>query len=506
MFQFTYGACGNTNNVLTNGDFTSGGTGWTVTGAWTYSFGWANSPVGGGGNIQQAIALTGFVQLTFGLEVNVGSMILSSNLGLIDFYTFGGQKSVVFDATGMTNLNFFFGSANGGRIQNVIVRPISSDVRIAGLDANGDFIYFIDPPASKVITDGFITFALDWIDPPPFGCYSFAVYDPCQCSQFGFIGDDFDTPNQFVVSVGGAGNVDVSGGEMTVTNSGVSAVTVLRKDVLCVGVEYDITYTLSGMAVGDTFRLASGTANGILRNADGTYTETLTVTATNDLPQDLRFVFAFVGGLHAVTLDEFSIEASEPIITYQSVQFEFTDTLNCNNCTVLVEACGNGNQLNFGFDGSGFKPSIRIEGTLRGTGYPSTRTQYEFATGKRVVPYARLRKARSLLFGAPEYVHDFMQTLIALDNVYINGRLSHCEDDEYPTPSLEADVDFATVTMTFSDKTELTEKRPCAATADIGCETGGFGVTFSGTGGLSWGGGVSNKAEAINGLILTYNG
>ena len=507
MFQFTYGACGNTANVLTNGDFTSGGTGWTVTGAWTYSFGWANSPVGGGGNIQQAISLTGFVELTFGLRVNVGSMVLSSNLGIIDFYTFGGQKSVVFDATGMTNLNFFFGSANGGALQNVIVRPISSDVRVAALDSDGNFIDFIGSGLTRTITDGFITFNIDWADiDPDLGCFRLAVYDPCQCSQFGFIGDDFDTPNQFVVSVGGAGNVDVSSGEMTVTNSGVSAVTVLRKDVLCVGVAYDITYTLSGMAAGDTFRLASGTANGILRNADGVYTETLTVTATNDLPQDLRFVFAFVGGLHAVTLEDFSIEASEPIITYQSVQFNLTDALSCNNCTVLVEACGNGNQLNFGFDGSGFKPSIRIEGTLRGTGYPSTRTQYEFATGKRVVPYARLRKARSLLFGAPEYVHDFMQTLIALDNVYINGRLSHCEDDEYPTPSLEADVDFATVTMTFSDKTELTEKRPCAATADIGCAVGGYGVAYSGTGGLSWGGGVSNKTEAINGLILTYNG
>jgi hypothetical protein len=452
--------------------------------------------------------LTGFVELTFGLRVNVGSMVLSSNLGLIDFYTFGGQKSVVFDATGMTNLNFFFGSANSGALQNVIVRPISSDVRVATFSAEGVFIGFISSVnLSKTITDGFITFGGIWDSiVPPDGCYYLAVYDPCQCSQFGFIGDDFDTPNQFVVSVGGSNNVDVSGGEMTVTNSGVSAVTVLRKDVLCVGVAYDITYTLSGMAAGDTFRLASGTANGILRNSDGVYTETLTVTATNDLPQDLRFVFAFVGGLHAVTLEDFSIEASEPIITYQSALFNFVTDPDCLNCTVLVEACGNGNQLNFGFDGSGFKPSIRIEGTLRGTGYPSTRNQYEYATGKRVVPYARLRKARSLLFGAPEYVHDFMQTLIALDNVYINGRLSHCEDDEYPTPSLEADVDFATVTMTFSDKTELTEKRPCAATADIGCETGGFGVTFSGTGGLSWGGGVSNKAEAINGLILTYNG
>lgn len=506
-FQFTYGACGNTNNVLTNGDFTSGGTGWTVTGAWIYLFGWARSPLGGGGNIQQAIALTGFVELTFGLEVNVGSMVLSSNLGIIDFYTFGGSKSVVFDATGMTNINFFFGSAGGGALQNVIVRPISSDVRVGVFNANDVFIDFIGSGITRTITDGFITFNIDWADiEPDLGCFKLAVYDPCQCSQFGFIGDDFDTPNQFIVTVGGSNNADVSGGDMTVTNSGVSAVTVVRRNVLCVGVAYEVTYTLTNMAAGDTFRLASGTANGILRTADGTYTETITVTATNDQPQDLRFVFGFVGGLHAVTLNGFSIEAVEPIITFESVQFQLTDTISCNNCTVLVEACGNGDQLNFGFEGSGFKPSIRIEGTLRGTGYPSTRTQYEFATGKRVVPYARLRKARSLLFGAPEYVHDFMQTLIALDNVYINGRLSYCEDDEYPTPSLEADLDFGTVTMTFSDKTELTEKRPCAATADIGCDGLGFGITFTGTGGLSWGGGVSNKAEALNGLVLTYNG
>jgi hypothetical protein len=507
-FQFTYGACGNTNNVLTNGDFTSGGTGWTVSGAWTYSFGWANSPGGGAGSIEQAIALTGFVEVTFGLEVNAGSMLLSSNLGLIDFYTFGGSKSVVFDATGMNNLNFFFGTAAGGRIQNVIVRPISSDVRVAALDSDGNFLDYITGPLTKTITDGFITFNIQWDpDDTDNGCYSLAVYDPCQCSQFGFIGDDFDTPNQFVVSVGGAGNVDVSGGDMTVTNSGVSAVTVLRQNVLCVGTEYTLTYTLTNMSVGDSFRFAAGTANGILRTADGTYTETITVTAANDNPQDLRFVFGFVGGLHAVVLNGFSIEAVTPIATYESVQFRLTDAADCANCTVLVSACGNGDQFNFGFDGTGFKPQIRLDGTLRGSGYPSTRTEYEYSTGKRVVPYARLRKARSLLFGAPEYVHDFMQTLIAIDNVYINGALSYCEDSEYPTPSMDDNVDYSTVTMTFSAKTELTEKRPCAATADIGCPTSGvYGVTYSGTGGLPWGVGAANKAEAINGLILTYNG
>jgi len=506
-FQFTYGACGNTNNVLTNGDFTSGGTGWTVVGAWTFSFGWANSPLGGGGSIQQAISLTGFVELTFGLEVNAGSMLLSSNLGLIDFYTFGGSKSVVFDATGMTNINFFFGTAAGGRIQNVILRPIDGKGRAVVLNLDGSVASMITDQSWFTISDGFLTVAIkDWDSLNlPDGCYRIAIADPCQCSQFGFIGDDFDTPNQFVVSVGGSNNVDISGGEMKVLNNGVTAITVLRKNVLCVGTAYTITYTLTDMQAGDSFRFASGSANGILRTADGTYTETITVTATNDNLQDLRFVFGFAGGLHLVRLSGFTISAVTPVATYTSVPFQLTDKAGCS-CTVLVEACGNGNQLNFGFDGTGFKPTIRLDGTLRGSGYPSTRTEYEYSTGKRVVPYARLRKARSLMFGAPEYVHDFMQTLIALDNVYINGALSYCEDSEYPTPSLEQDVDFAMVTMTFSAKTELTEKRPCAAQADIGCLDGTYGVTYSGTGGLPWGGGAANRAEAINGLILTYNG
>jgi hypothetical protein len=57
----------------------------------------------------------------------------------------------------------------------------------------------------------------------------------------------------------------------------------------------------------------------------------------------------------------------------------------------------------------------------------------------------------------------FMQILTLIDNVYIDGVNKHCEDDEYPTISFEADTDMGSVTMTFSDKTELTEKRPCSA-------------------------------------------
>jgi hypothetical protein len=505
-FQFTYGACGTTNSILNNGDFTDAGTGWTAVGLWTYVFGWARSPIGGGGNIQQAFSYSGYVELSFGLEVTNGTMVLTSNLGLINFYSQGGIVTTVFDATGMTNINFFFSSANGGAIQNVELKPLTNRNVLAILDLDGNLVDVISNPNYFTLNDGFFTVSIeDWDSLAiPDGCYKFVIGGDCQCSQFGFVGDDFNVPNQFVVSVGGSSNVDISGGAMSVTNSGVSAVTVLKVGVLCVGTEYTVEYTLSGMAVGDNFRLASGTANGILRTADGVYTETITVTATNDNAQDLRFIFGFAGGLHAVDVTDFDIDATTKIPTYTSVPFQLRDSHDCPNCTVLVEACGNGDQLGFGFNGSGFKPMIRLEGTYRGSGYDSVKTSYEFATGKRVNPWGRTRKVKSLIFGAPEYVHDFMQILTLIDNVYIDGVNKHCEDDEYPTISFEADTDMGSVTMTFSDKTELTEKRPCSAVSTGGCSVDGTVLALTGTGGLIFGGSVLT-VEGINGVAFSYN-
>jgi len=433
-------------------------------------------------------------------------MVLTSNLGLINFYSQGGIITTVFDATGMTNINFFFSSDNGGGIQNVELKPINNRGVIAVTDLDDNIIAPINNPNWYTFTDGFVTVAIeDWDSlAVPDGCYKISVAEPCQCSQFGFVGDDFNVPNQFVVSVGGSSNVDISGGAMSVTNSGVSAVTVLKVGVLCVGIEYTVEYTLTGMSVGDNFRLAAGTANGILRAADGTYTETITVTASNDNAQDLRFIFGFVGGLHAVDVTDFSIEATTPIVTYRSTPFSLKDSHDCPNCTVLVEACGNGDQLGFGFNGSGFKPVIRLEGTYRGSGYPSVSSEYEFASGKSSTTYARLKKAKSLLFGAPEYVHDFMQLLRFIDNVYINGVNKKCTDQEYPSSSKEDHVDFEIVTMTFVDKVELTEKRACATVADTGCSPDGTVLALTGTGGLIFGGSVLT-VEGINGVAFSYN-
>jgi hypothetical protein len=129
-----------------------------------------------------------------------------------------------------------------------------------------------------------------------------------------------------------------------------------------------------------------------------------------------------------------------------------------------------------GFVGTGFNPSIRLESTLRTSSYPTTREAYEFSTGQKKTTYMRTRKARSLAYGAPEYVHDFIRLTLGFDNVYLDGRASFCEDEEPPSISWSDEVDFGVATYTFSDAVELTEKRPCADGAPLGCDVEGIAL------------------------------
>jgi len=513
-FQFSYGACGNTNSVLSNGDFSELDTDWGTINPFTFTGNSAISPVNSSGLIFHSIigAANLFYELSFTLVINNGAVILSSNLGVIETYTTTGVYKVVINSESMTTLSWLFDGESVGSIANVTLIPIDNELRIGLFDLEDNFLQYVTDNGGT-FTAGFLTFNIDWSEQSIVaGCYKIAVYDPCVCSQFGFAGDVLTDEYQFVVSVGTWANVDISLGSMKILNSGVSAVTVLRKDALCVGVQYEINYTLSGMVGGDSLRIKAGFDNGTLRTADGTYTDFLTPTASNDQPQDLRFVFGVPDGLHLVTLSDFSIEAVVPIPTFYSVPFKLGELCFCS---VKIEICGNENQYNMGFEGTGFKPAIRLEGTFRGNGHPSTKVSYETAQGKKIVPYSRLRKGYSLRFGAPEYVHDAAALWGGIDNIYIDGVLMASEDSEPPTPSAEDEVDYSTVTWSFSRKTELTQKKTKISGHDIGCTTSGYGVSFIGTGSdgfgddTSGGTGViftgSRRAEALNGYILTYN-
>ena len=167
---------------------------------------------------------------------------------------------------------------------------------------------------------------------------------------------------------------------------------------------------------------------------------------------------------------------------------------------MLIDACGVGEEFNFGFNGTGFNPKIRLEGTYRTSSYPTTRTSYEYSTGQKNVPYMRTRRAKTFLFGAPEYVHDFSALWLGLSNLNIDGVAKFCEDDEPPTISPEDDVDFGLVTFTFSDKVELTEKRSCTTLANTGCTSEGVALTIQSSGGFN----LPNPQLADQGRILLF--
>jgi hypothetical protein len=476
--QFRYGACSNTNSETIDGNFTGSGVDWIQGGAWTFPDTRAVSPIGGAGYIRQAIANASglYYELTFTIVVNNGLMLLNFSDGTVIPYSASGTYTYTFESDGKTYVEFFFNAALGGTVANVIMKPILTRVHDALFMSDGTLVGFGDASGVATYNNGFLTLNYN-SDLPNFpdGCYYFGIYDPCQCSQFGFAGDDFQSQAQWDVYEGGDDLIVITGGVMQASALGTSSHYVRRRFVLCRDVAYTITFTIADMEGTDTFQFRAGTTNGTVYTTDGTYTEVITPAFTNDDPLDLRFIFELdITNPHFVLITDFSIEAVTPIMTYRSVDFDLRNTI-CE-CTVLVSACGNGDQFNMGFVGTGFNPSIRLASTLRTSNYPTTREAYEFSTGQKKTTYMRTRKARSFAYGAPEYVHDFMRLTLGFDNVYLDGRASFCEDEEPPSISWSDEVDFGVATYTFSDAVELTEKRPCADGAPLGCSTDGIAL------------------------------
>jgi len=475
--QFRYTPCGTTATVIENGDFSGGSSDWTAApNTWTFTGSEAVSPIASGGSIFQTLPDMGvdYIEVSFDLDLNVGDFIFSYDGNIVD-YSGGGAKSIVIPVSGAITLLFGFYDALGGSVSNIIVKPINGNVRIDVLDLN-DNVVATAPTNFLSYTDGYFTCVFDWSDLAlDDGCYKLAAYDPCECSQFGFVGDNFEVPNQFRVITGTA---TITGGAMTFDFVGQTQ--VRSRALLCPDVDYEITYTVTGIsAATQDVQVRIGTTNGTVRTTDGTYTETLSTSYTGDI--EVRFIANDSGSVSTFEINTFSIEAVEPIITFESVPFSLKET---HKCSVLVSACGVGEEFNFGFNGTGFNPVIRLESTYRTANYPTTRTSYEYSTGEKRVPYMRTRKAKTLIFGAAEYVMDWATLWLGLSNVSIDGVAKFCEDDEPPTVSWEDDEDFGIVTFTFSDAIQLTEKTSCVSLPNVGCG-GGYFIQVESSGGYA---------------------
>ena len=496
-FQFRYGPCANTRTVLTNGDFTNFGTDWTVSGSWVFTGASAVAPVATSGFIQQTItgAAGLYYTLSFIAEVDNGNLIVSTNAGVLGVYSVSGLYTVTFLSTGATNINFFFNTANGGELRQIEMKPVNTRVRFDVATLDGTSVGTI-PAADYTFSRGFLTVNVDWDDLDlPDGCYKIQAFDPCECSQFGFMGDDFTIPNQILLF---SGSGAVQAGAMTAINVNVGAgATVFRlRDALCRNVAYEFTFTVSGLNVGDRFRLGLGTVLGPNVTADGTYTQTITGAWPTDEQFDLRFIFDFAAqNLLGVDITDFSMEAVTPIVSSESVNFELKET---HGCTSTLSWCGSSDQLGFGFGDTGFRPVVRLEGMYRASNYPTDRETYRMASGRHLTYYGNQQKEKLLSFSAPEYIHDFASKVLVASNVYVNDAAVHCTATDAPTVSWEDDFDMGHVQYPFVPSQELIENRQCASVTNTGCSTDGIGLFINRTGGVN----IGNHGLKADGKLL----
>lgn len=477
--QFTIDACASFMNMVLNPTFVSGSTNWNPSGTWDFSGNKACSAVGSNDYIQQNFTLpNGYIlQLVVDVEMFAGVVAVSTNLGLIGLITTTGETTIAFNSNGVTNINFFVNSNSAACLRNIRLKAINTRFRVDLQTPDGDTVT-PDIAATFSVTRNFLTVSFDWNALlATTGCYRLAFFDPCQCNQFGFMGDDFiiggGATSTQIILVSGEGGVPADGTITTLNTTGGAALSLFRKtNVICPDVEYTFTYKLKGLTgSGVTFQLRAGLDNGVLRDTDGTYTETLTSSHSGDLPSDLRFAFDFPAFYPSgIELDDFSMAAVDPQPSFYTVPFKLVAD---DTCTLLFNACGNRDQFNMGFPDTGFSPKIRLEGTLRGNGYDGELKGYEFSTGQEVVTHLRSRKKREFGFRAPEYVHDFMAIFRGFDNKYIDGRAVSSKDSEYPSQSMDKDVDMSGVVLTFTDRTELTENVRTDSTSSGGCTVRG---------------------------------
>ncbi len=476
--QFTIDACASFMNMVLNPTFVSGSTNWNPSGTWDFSGNKACSAVGSNDYIQQNFTLpNGYIlQLVVDVEMFAGVVAVSTNLGLIGLLTTTGETTIAFNSNGVTNINFFVNSNSAACLRNIRLKAINTRFRVDLQTPDGDTVT-PDIAATFSVTRNFLTVSFDWNTLlATTGCYRLAFFDPCQCDQFGFMGDDFiiggGATSTQIILVSGEGGVPADGTITAINTTGAASQSQFRKtNVICPNVAYTFTYTVTGLNAGDDFQLRAGIANGTTRATDGTYTDVLTSAHSGELPSDLRWIFDFpADNLTGVTITDFSMEAVEPTPSYATVPFKLIDD---GSCTMYFNACGDRDQFNMGFPDTGFSPKIRLEGTLRGNGYDGERTGYEFSAGKRIVTHLRTRKLFEFGFRSPEYVHDFMQLLRGFDNTYVNDIAAYAEDSEYPSISLDKDVDMGGVVLRFSNRTELTENVRTDSTSSGGCTVRG---------------------------------
>ncbi len=451
QFQLEIEPCAYEQNAINNGAFTSIGY-WNVTGG-SFSIdtagGKAVKVTGGAANIKQDVASADGVYWRIEMDFVVTSGQFAVKFGTdINIVTQSGSYEFYITADSVTSLIVSGDGTTSGSFTNVTAMPINTAFEVYVVDANG-VTQHTYTESDFNFTNQWMTVSIDWQDiAVGSGCYTLKVSDPCHCVQGGFIQEDFTTdPSSWSTSAGWS----ITAGAASF-NGASGTGQALMSGVLCVGTEYEITYTLANVA-GDSFYVQLGSATGTTRTTNGTFTDT--VTATNS--SSFKMVASAPTHLPMMTVTNMTIRATTRTSQHTSVPIKVLET--ATDCTHKIVVCNDSDGMSAGFDNTGFAPMLRVHSQYAHGGATATRNSYEFSNGRKSTTYYRGRANKSLALIAPSYIHDFLMHLGGFDHVYIDGVEVFVEDDEYPTISWNNQTDLGGVTLTMRDKTVLIENR-----------------------------------------------
>ena len=340
---------------------------------------------------------------------------------------------------------------------------VNTNFSVAIIDESLTPVYQL-PTSAFDFSDGYFTCAIDWESLSiSEGCYKLAVIDPCPCSQRGVTALDFTSSTFEWVFSGATSDWTIGGG--TATYNGNSTDTISLLNVLCEGLTYKVTFTVSGMGSGEEFNVLLGSSSGATITSDGTYTQTITYSGGTNR---IALVGNSTSGTQTFNVTNFEIEEHIPSSVLISNVIEYRETWSCE--TKALAICNDSDSLGFGFANTGFKPLMRIPASLNRSSYPMQRESYDNSRGLKYNYYGRLRKSQELGFDGKEFMHDFAALFPISDHFYIDDLEYFVDEDEYPSISWGEFDDLGGVTLNVGKKQQLIENRRLTSSS-IGCST-----------------------------------
>ena len=442
------------------------------------------------GQIDQVVPVADgvHVYITFQLDVQNGSMKFAAGT-YSEIFTASGTYSRWIEADSLVSLIFEGNADANWTITSVGMYVINTNFSVIIEDVDGIQVREVNPvddPQYFDFTREYFTFSYDWEDELgehlPEGCYRFLVSDPCDCLNGGLIPVDFVTGITSYWNQSGTVSWFIVGGTASYTGA-VSPDSVWIENAVCKDVEYELSYTLANMA-GSTFAVRLGTQLGIVRNANGTYTEDITTLGSSG-----RMIFEGSGTAFEVT--DFSITRKTRSYGFRSNLFTLKESVEC---TCVISACCDSDNMQAGFVDTNFVPRIRLKVDYGDAEYePITLESFKSSFGLKRNYYYRGEKTKRLAFAASEYVHDFMGHLMGYDHVYLDGVPIFVNSNEY-TIEWEKGFDYGEAEIRVSNKQEFIEKRRCSSVLK-GCDDGGLSIAIDSDGKPDGGSILTDTAE-----------